>query len=611
MTTRRRLAILLAAGLLPSLLGAQTADRSRLEFYKSAYAELLPENDPRAGRAQTVFARVLQAAGTRSGLVPRLFIAKNTSPPPPPAIAIQDGGIVISERMLDVCYREPGLGDDRLAYILAHEIAHQLKNDFWPVTFFQAVELSRANDPKNAAALEAVKKELALDKQAAAADQRRKELEADEMGVVFASMAGFDTRAVVMEDDKVNLFRYVETYLDPANVQGVTTDASHPTADARAAAVRARLEKVLDALDLFDTGLLFYRTGDHESAAALFAEFLRDYPGREVYHDLAASHHQLALKAYRDWKKGQDFPFELVLTAEEATRARTLRLRGAGPDPESRFREEIGKAVQYYRQALALDPAFWPAANNLGCALLLLDNAYEAVGILQQASRTVPGSPLLLNNLGVAFALAENGPKAKEKLQAALTADPGSAAPLFNLGLIASLENDQAGAKKHWEAYLQKAPASPRAPEIRQKTGGGPAAPPEVPGQPAAAAENVSGLTTDSYDDEIPAAWGEPAKKKALLGEEDGFVLRTYASGIQVVSRQDQVLRIAAVAPYKGKTAAGLSLGASAQDLTGLYGRPASVMLSNPGEAWVYPERGIAFVLLEGRVVSWILFKRS
>jgi tetratricopeptide (TPR) repeat protein len=611
MMTRRRLAILLVAGLLPAALAAQDSDRSRLEFYKNAYTELRPETDPRAGRAQEIFARLLKAAGTRSGLVPRLFIAKNTSPPPPAAIAIPDGGIIISERMLDVCYQQPERGDDRLAYILAHEIAHQLKNDFWPVTFFQAVDLSRTNDPKNAPALDAVKKELALGDEAAAAEQRRKELQADEMGAVFASMAGFDTRAVVMEDDKINLFRFVETNLDPANIQGVTTDASHPTADVRAAVVKARLEKVLDALDLFDTGLLFYRTGDYERAAALFAEFLREYPGREVYHDLAACHQQIALKSYREWRKGREFPFKLVLTVESETRARSIRLRAAGADPESRFREEMSRAVEYERQALALDPAFWPAANNLGCALIMLDEPYEAAGILQKALPAAPESPLLLNNLGVALELAENRAKAKERLRAALTAGPDSDAPLFNLGRIAALENDAAEAKRQWDAYLQKDPDSVWAGEIRQALGAAPAAPATAPGQPAPAPESISGLTTQNYDDEIPAAWGAPARKKQLLGEEDGFVLRIYAGGIQVVSDQDEILRLCAVAPYKGKTAAGAGLGAAPKDLTALYGRPEDVLVSNPGETWVYPARGIAFVLVDGKVASWILFKRS
>ena len=67
---------------------------------------------------------------------PRLFITKtnpwNVSLP----IAIPDGWIILSKGALDISYRDPAKGDDRMAFVLAHEIAHQLKDDFWHMRFF-------------------------------------------------------------------------------------------------------------------------------------------------------------------------------------------------------------------------------------------------------------------------------------------------------------------------------------------------------------------------------------------------------------------------------------------------------------------------------------------
>lgn len=87
----------------------------------------------------------------------------------------------MSKETLDLCYRDEKWGDDRLAFVLAHEIAHQLKDDFWHLKFFQEV---RGSEPLRLA----------------------QELQADEYGIVYASMAGFNTDAIVTEDDQVNFF---------------------------------------------------------------------------------------------------------------------------------------------------------------------------------------------------------------------------------------------------------------------------------------------------------------------------------------------------------------------------------------------------------------------
>ncbi len=489
---------------------------------------------------------------------------------------------------------------------MAHEIAHELKDDFWHLKFFEAVELSQKGKPGDAAVIDEVRA-IANKSQ----EPLLKEMQCDEYGIVYASMAGFDTRAIVMEDDKVNFFRYFAAALDPENIKGTVRDPEHPTPEARAAAVKARLTQVLDVVDLFDLGLLFYRTGDFERAAELLSEFLRYYPGREVYHDLAACYHQLALKAYREWKgPDKDFPFKLSLPVEAETRARKIVLRDKpAPDWEALFKEEVGKAVENYRTALGQDQSYWPSANNLGCALLLQENPYEAVASLQKALKLAPDSAQVLNNLGVAFWMAENAPKAKESLQAALKASPGYDAALFNLGMTAFLAGDKAEAAKQWQAYLQMDPAGTFAGRIRTSLGttGQAAGGPEVKAE--AAAEKMAGLAVGDYTDAVPADWGAPVRKKSFLGDENGVNLAVYANGVTLVAREDEVVRLAASAPFRGTTAKGIAVGATVKDIDAGYGKPSTVFPSTEGEAWLYPAQGLAFVVRDGKVVSWILFK--
>lgn len=600
---------LVVPGLALALAGAGRAagdDRSRLDFWKSNYTELRREDDPRAAKAHEIFARVLRAAGRRAGVAPSLYVIKDAGTAVPLAIALPDGGIVISRKVLDICYVEPELGDDRLAFLLAHEIAHQLKDDFWHLRFFAAVELSQQDKPDDAA-VEEVRRIAGLAKEALL-----KEMQADEYGIVYASMAGFDTRAVVTEDGRVNFFRHFASALDPGNLKGPPRDPEHPTPEARAEAVKARLAQVLDVVEMFDLGLLFYQTGDFEAASRLFAEFLRYYPSREVHHNLATSHHQLALKGYREWKGPQGgFPFKLALTVESETRARRLHFRGAPESAEeARFREEIDKAVEHYRTALDQDPSFWPASNNLGCALLLLENPYEAVGLLQRALRENPGSALVLGNLGASFFAAENPAKAKETLREALQASPDHDPALYNLGLIAALENDPQAAKKYWGAYLQVDPDGPWAGQILTKTAMD-AVPQAPPAKAASGRESLGGLSVGHYTDEIPKDWGAPVKSRSFPGGDEPIVMLAFAGGALVAARDDEIVLLTASPPPPGPTAEGIRPGAGTADLLAKYGRPSGIGLSSTGEAWAYAGRGIAFVVRGGKVVSWILFRPS
>ena len=180
---------------------AVAAPQERIDYWRKNYEELLPTADPRAARAHSIFERVLNTAGKRPGVVPRLFITQsdplNISLP----ISIPDGWIILSTGTLDICYRDPVRGDDRLAFVLAHELAHQLKDDFWHMKFFQALEASKIQGPQHQKVLEEVR-----DIASSAEQVLAKELQADEQGIVYASLAGFNTNTIVTQNDAVNFF---------------------------------------------------------------------------------------------------------------------------------------------------------------------------------------------------------------------------------------------------------------------------------------------------------------------------------------------------------------------------------------------------------------------
>lgn len=375
--------------------------KERIDYWRKNYEELLPRDDPRVVRAQEIFARVLQAAGRRPGVVPRLFIAKTDPLDLSLPIALPDGSIILSQGVLDLCYKGQKRGDDRLAFVLGHEIAHHLKDDFWHIRFFQAIEASKGRDPQQNKILQEVRSIAGLTEQVLA-----KELQADEYGIVYASMAGFRTHAVVTEDNQVNFFADWVSALDPTHIVGMHKNPAHPSAQQRAETVKARLRQILDRVELFHWGLWFYQAGSYPRAILAFQKFLEFFWGREVYHNLASSHHQLALKYYR-LGKGRTIalPFKLSLAIDPRTRAREI-FRG-GKTPDELFQEHLNKAIEFYQTAISLDPAYLLSYNNLGAALILKDDVYKAIATLQDALKIAPESVEALNNLGVAFFYAE------------------------------------------------------------------------------------------------------------------------------------------------------------------------------------------------------------
>src|SRR5215831_3496232 len=297
---------------------AAAQSRERIEYWRTTYEELKATADPRAAKAQTIFARLVQVAGTRPGVVPRLFIATRDPWDLALPIALPDGWIILSKGVLEICYREPARGDDRLAFVLAHELAHQLHDDFWHMRFFQAFEAVRAHTPVAPAFLDEMRQRTTTTEHVLT-----RELQADERGLIYAAMAGFNPQAIVSEGPAVNFFADWVRALDPQRLRGAAADQARPTPQERAEALRAHLRWVADQTAAFQVGLWFDYAGDYPQAIRAFEHFRAFFPSREVSHNLAASHHHLALQVYQAGKTAVPaFPFQLSLAIDPLTRAR-------------------------------------------------------------------------------------------------------------------------------------------------------------------------------------------------------------------------------------------------------------------------------------------------
>jgi predicted Zn-dependent protease len=195
-------ALAIAIMLLVGYAAAVTAQsRERIEYWRGKYQELKATDDPRAAKAHAIFQRLVQVAGKRPGVIPRLFIAARDPWDLALPIALPDGWVVLSKSVLEICYQDAARGDDRLAFVLAHEIAHQLNDDFWHMRFFQALEASKANAPVAQEVLDDMRRSASTPEHVLG-----RELQADERGIIYAAMAGFNPQAIVAGDHSVNFF---------------------------------------------------------------------------------------------------------------------------------------------------------------------------------------------------------------------------------------------------------------------------------------------------------------------------------------------------------------------------------------------------------------------
>jgi tetratricopeptide (TPR) repeat protein len=570
------------------------------------YKKTEGKNDPRVKWADAVFNRVKNVADRAKPCLPGLFIINSDKGIF--AVAIPDGGIVISRKALDICYSDAGkdAGNRRMAYILGHELAHMANNDFVHKEAFQALEKWGSRK----AVKELKKYFYPPEKERETVEIKKRELLADRMGVFYAAMAGYDVGGLFLETDN-----FLTHWAGQTGVGMLYDDAGkHPTLEERLMFLRSQLKDVPQRLELFKAGVLLLQMGSYHDAAAAFREFSKHYPAREVYNNIGVCYLNLALR-HLSLNSGVDyFRFRLSTVIDNSTSAETFHTTRSDYLKDKDFRMYIEKAEEFLRRAAAVDKLDRTCRYNLAAVLIVKKEYAEAQALCKKILEKNSKDVFALNNKAVAFYYygKEEGldtvQKAIQFLETAHALSPRCFEVLYNLASLKQERNRLAGAKIYWEKYLDLSDAPrdnyysyigklmnrPVPPESGKK-----AEPPRIPG----------GIALGDAIAPIREKWKNRNFRPFKLGNEETGDSDNWYLSLQVLVGDN--VRIVALDGTVEVVEWEFSPVVPLADVLAKYGPPEKILHHSAGCFYIYEKGGYSISEVNGKAHSYIRFSKA
>jgi len=344
------------------------APEDTVQFYFNNYGRADSE-DKLVRRVHKIFEQVKLVADKRHHRLPKLAIVEGFNTPDDPlAIALPDGHLVLSKKALEIIYKNasPTLGDTRAAFVLGHELAHLANDDFWHREFLSVTKESQLLDK--------------LIKSYRGRNGKEKEIASDDRGFIYAAMAGYPVDKLLAEDDQQQNFF---VYWQQQTFQGV--DETHPRPEERAEVLRMRLKKLLEILPYFHFGVRLTHFKRCDDSLYFLREFIKNFPGREVYNNLGVCELQrargaLGKEAYLYWLPSM---LDVTTPLEDLSYA-TKGKRNALAEIF------LKNAKEYFKLALDMEPSYLPANVNLAITTLYLGEIYEARAAIEKARQLAP-----------------------------------------------------------------------------------------------------------------------------------------------------------------------------------------------------------------------------
>jgi len=338
-------------------------------------------------KAKEVYKNIVSAIGNNYPPPPALMIMEETQT----GMAASGKEIIIEMPLLkNFCGKENF--EDKIAYFIAHELAHHylnhpeqgfLKRGSWlaatPIhrSLLKGADLTQekleqilkdsekfldenfiakpdTNDYRNVA----MKINKSLDKK----KQLEHETQADIHAGFFSQLAGYNA-LFYAKDAMIELYRFLaeefpEQTLESKFGRIISTSDIYPTLDQRIEIINENIEKANELTLCFEWGTIFLKLKKYEIAKALYEHLIKSgFISREIYNNLGLTFLLYAASNDETFSK-YNYPVHIDIN----TRAEVKKTRSF---ETTDFDDLISQAEKNLNTAITLDPLYTPAKKNL------------------------------------------------------------------------------------------------------------------------------------------------------------------------------------------------------------------------------------------------------
>ena len=578
--------------------------------------EILPDEDPKVRETHRIFERLL-LGWEETRIAPTLHVVRSDKGPW--AASLDDGTILLSRESIDICWRNSSKGEaDRLAFVLAHELAHQRADHLWHRRFFR---LAGQEPPRVRGRMLGG---ISMD-QLEVVDLEAKEIQADREGLLLMAMVGFDPLAVAGEDSRF-FFEWIESIWGESCKEGAD-DGDCAKARSRFDRARTNWQGVARQSILFDLGVQAYMAGEYEKARRFFTTYGREFPHREIHNNIGLTYIAQVLVSRKQLiskgvSAGPEFVYPFVFDEQPLAKFRkdgsryTEGTRG-GVDPETaRLQKEIEKylneAALSFERAIKIDPAHRQSYWNLASTYLLSGNAPLAYGVIagNYVKRFGEDSTSTML-LGISAYMDGQTEKARSLLEGAVSKATGQPAlhARMNLAVYIGAAGDQEREQVEWK----------RLADMGRKTGDedlfrialkrmGREVETDSPSG-VAGIEKIHDYRPGQRLTTVPAdAMNSIGGEVWIEGERIQVYQFGYGAGMAVDSNRN------VIALWQGEgnatTAKGIKIHDDAARLGRTYGVPTRRAETLRGDYRAYDDYQIAFRVIDEKIGGWFLYEK-
>jgi tetratricopeptide (TPR) repeat protein len=606
----------------PSCSAAKTlippSDPAQTITYWKSYV-IDADQDPLVAESHAVFA-VLLRAWDSARLAPNLYVVDSSSGPW--AASLADGSILLTRSALDTIMGfGPKRGEHLLAFVLAHELAHQRSDDLWHLRFFRLMGNRNPEMRKKIARQLHVSAQM-LD------DIAQKEAQADHDGLLMMASVGYDPYQIL--DEKDFFTAWIENiWQNACSADGENRAIARACAEAHDRALRTRVQLATVATQamLYELGVQAFVAGSYQKARRYFTAYGRSYTNRAVLYAVGLTHFSEALTIQKRLiqQHAFDIPafyYPLLLDASPLAspgfRGDEARKRSAlesfFEQQQRILRAKIEQSIEHFEKAVRLEPNHPKSYLMLACSYLLSGNTFMVRGIVQ--GKYIPKfGPDGASDLILAMTLAHEGKhaKAQETFQQLIDDLKNEAAPASipkDLLLYAAYHNYAALAEhlgqatmadRLWKELAQHAKSSGNGLLFRISVSRL-----EITSPVAGLAPQASNIAGLRIGDRMTSQ--SPHRSNDLWIEGEQYRVLRFDSGSRFVVGPDA--RITSAWQDSGQSSLydSVSIGDAADRPIKVMGIPNRRLHLMSGEYLAYDKYGVALHIDNRKVVGWFLY---